>query len=301
MMTQPTPRLSMRFLLPSVVLMIVQNIVSIFLMEVYALIFCAAYPKGAYYTVFIKDLAHAMVSADFLMATSLGFSIVGVAVFLPWFLHTKPKYDPDSPKDSLRFYPPYLIFGLLLLALASQYLSAFAIEVISYARPDWLEIYMDLLETSGLDGANGFSVITILYACILGPISEELCFRGLTFTYARSYMSFLSANLVQALLFGAIHMNPLQSVYTCVLGFLFGAIYEKTRNIYVTTLIHIAFNSSGMLLERYMVMGNTPVTFYLTLFGSLCAAYFAYQMILHAENTRRERLTNQATSDNNIS
>ena len=57
------------------------------------------------------------------------------------------------------------------------------------------------------------SLILVLYSVLIGPVCEELIFRGLTLKYAKRAMPFWVANFLQALLFGVFHMNMIQDVY----------------------------------------------------------------------------------------
>ncbi len=279
---------SLQFLLPTVVILFLQFGVSFFFMELRTLVFMAKYRGNGDYLSFSNELMETLSDVSFLSWSSTAYAIIGAILFFFWYKKIKPA-DEVRPDDSLRGYPVTIIFGILLFAVAGQYVSMYLMDVLSYMFPDWLDYYLEIMESAGLTGENGYALSTVLYAVLAGPVVEEACFRGVTYQYARKSYPFWSANIAQALLFGGLHMNPLQSVYAFAFGLALGMIYEKTRNIYISIFIHIAYNGCGMVLENFIDLGETPVTYYLTLLTSMCAMYFGYVLIARSEDKRAAR------------
>ena len=56
------------------------------------------------------------------------------------------------------------------------------------------------------------------------------------------------ANLIQALLFGIFHMNIVQGIYTCLLGFLLGYMAYRYDSILAPMITHALFNLFGTLI-----------------------------------------------------
>ena len=83
---------------------------------------------------------------------------------------------------------------------------------------------------------------------IVGPIMEELIFRGLVFNELRRNIPVAAAVVLQGILFGAMHMNISQFLYAAPLGILFGCIYVWTGSILSTMLVHMFFNGMGIIL-----------------------------------------------------
>ena len=97
---------------------------------------------------------------------------------------------------------------------------------------------------------NSFFVL-LLGIGILGPIVEEILFRGLVFNELRKNMPVALAVVLQGLAFGAYHMNWTQFLYAAPLGILFGLVYLWTRSIWSTILVHIFFNTTGVVIAQY--------------------------------------------------
>lgn len=95
-----------------------------------------------------------------------------------------------------------------------------------------------------------------LYVVVLGPIGEELMFRGVVLKNFRRIMPFAFANILQAVLFGIYHMNVMQSLYTIVAGLLFGLIAEKGGRMMDSILAHMMFNLLGITGLLYLWADN---------------------------------------------
>lgn len=88
----------------------------------------------------------------------------------------------------------------------------------------------------------------ILYSCILGPIAEELIFRGVLLKRARLFGD-RTAVVYTALMFGLMHGNLVQFLYAAVIGLIFGYAAVKTNGIRYTVLLHIIVNSYSVILS----------------------------------------------------
>lgn len=95
---------------------------------------------------------------------------------------------------------------------------------------------------------SGNIVITALVICILGPILEELLFRGIIYDGIRTRSVNAKALVASALLFGLIHMNFNQFCYAFVMGILFCLINMASGSLITSMIAHILINSSNMWL-----------------------------------------------------
>ena len=162
------------------------------------------YDGGTYEDFFSSYLKTAS-SADFNVAVSLIYAAVGILLMGIWYKKSDALRGVIAKKDMVN--PAALSGGAVLFALGIQLLSNYMIRLLSIAFPSWLAEYEMLTERMGFSEAATLPLV--LYAVILAPICEELAYRGLTFRYGRSMMPFWPANIVQALLFAGMHMNPL--------------------------------------------------------------------------------------------
>lgn len=94
---------------------------------------------------------------------------------------------------------------------------------------------------------NGNIYLLIFSSGILAPIAEELVFRyGMMKNLIKINVPF--GIIFQALLFGLMHGNIVQSSYAFLLGLIFGYIDYKHDNIAYSIILHIAINASSVIV-----------------------------------------------------
>lgn len=85
--------------------------------------------------------------------------------------------------------------------------------------------------------------VTVVLACILGPVAEEFFFRGLLFAVIRRHSSRLVAMLISGSCFAALHTNLIGFLPILVLGCLLADLYERTGSLLSPIAVHIAHNT----------------------------------------------------------
>ena len=98
----------------------------------------------------------------------------------------------------------------------------------------------------------------ILVYGVLGPLAEEVIFRGVTFhriflvcreRYEEKKSFFLAAGL-SSLLFGLYHGNAVQGLYAAIMGFTFCLFLALGRNLAAVAVLHGAVNVMTLILAR---------------------------------------------------
>ena len=94
-----------------------------------------------------------------------------------------------------------------------------------------------------------------LVMAVIGPLAEELAFRGIIYAGLRKSGRLLSAIVLQALLFGLMHLNINQMSYAIVLGIAFGMLDEVTNSLWPGIIGHFMINFGSVvavfLLDRF--------------------------------------------------
>lgn len=102
----------------------------------------------------------------------------------------------------------------------------------------WMAAYnadMSVLTSTGLN--------TFLTMAVLGPLAEELTFRGVIQTRLERAMPPWLALVLQAAIFGLVHGTPIQMVYAFLMGLAFGFLRRCTGSILPGFAAHAAFNA----------------------------------------------------------
>lgn len=213
-------------------------------------------PQNSSFWDMYMGFAEDLMNQGFTSVVSLFYSVSVVIVFGFWYQKKFHALDVGSIPSH---FNPMILLGLLLLVPGLQYVTNYVVSFTSAIHPQWLERYERLMETAGLTDA---SLLLVIYAVIIGPICEELIYRGITLAYAEKEMPFFLANFLQAFLFGVYHLNVIQGVYAFFIGLFFGLIYHRTKSIFPTILLHICFNCWGIFAdEHFMYKADTPFFF----------------------------------------
>lgn len=183
---------------------------------------------------------------EYMMSNAMLVMLVSNLLCLPLFVFLyvrQRKGHPRTTISSLRGSDIGLIFVVSVLAnfVISSFMEAF--NIVQYF-PDY-ELLMQSL-------SGGSLWIQLLSVGLVAPVIEEFLLRGVVFGRLRAYMKLLPALLIQALIFGLLHMNILQGLYAFVIALLFGYIYAKYGRLLLCILAHIAFNMTSIVFAAIM-------------------------------------------------
>lgn len=131
------------------------------------------------------------------------------------------------------------VFLVILVALVSQVL----------LRPDQ-NPQQDLQDL--LRGLSGWAPSLLLFLTVAGlaPLFEELMFRGFLLPVLARRVSLGWALLATALLFGAIHLQPMGLPVLSTLGLVLGLAMGRTGSLRTPILVHACWNGSLFLVMR---------------------------------------------------
>jgi membrane protease YdiL (CAAX protease family) len=160
-----------------------------------------------------------------------------------------------EPLSSLGFnktssLKPYLfavamwIVGLSVLMFWVQALVWFGVDVL--VPPD--------TATQALDRANGSIIATILLVGIIGPMAEEIFFRGFVLPGLVKKFGIIWALVISSVVFGLFHIDPGTIVPTFTLGLALGWVYIKTGSIWPAMFAHGLHNTVAVLIAKYVTI-----------------------------------------------
>lgn len=274
-------------ILPPICVFVLQNLVSVVVAE-FMYVYKGATFSGSDFTEFYEGVVKSLTGKTYSSLTLFFYGLLALFLYGYWYSRKRCQFEQRS--ISLKgFRPVFLIIGVILFVLGAQVVSNFLVSLVSAVFPKALTQYMKMLRASGLDG--DLPPLMIIYTAVLGPISEELAFRGLSLGYFKKSMTFAWANVLQALLFGLIHGNAIQFVYAFVLGLLFGYIAHRTGSILVTIILHICFNSTSFVIETLChnaVSGGAFLAFGMLVL-SMMAVYVGVIFVIASQPMAKEK------------
>ena len=152
-------------------------------------------------------------------AVEIGLTCVVLALSVCWYRRVK---KTSAPRLSFPCILLCVVFGAACGALSR----------LCFGKPANLP-----------SGVPGF-----LLLCFLGPLTEEIVYRGLVYEQLLRFLPESGAILLNSLLFGVAHGTPVQMVSACLAGLLFSLMRKKTGTIAAPILMHIALNAAVFLL-----------------------------------------------------
>ena len=195
---------------------------------------------------------------EYSAAIGLGIIVAGLLMIL--LVHAMKFYNA---KNTFRNnISPTLIVIAIIAAIAGAFAGNIANEQLDLPN---------LMEQEFTDMSK--NIIGILAIAIIGPIAEEVVFRGAVCrSLLKKGVSTGLTVLISAMLFGLIHFNPAQIPFAFVMGLVLGYIYCRTGSLVPTIITHILNNSiSVFIMAKYGEEAN-DMTF-ADMLGSQTAAW----------------------------
>lgn len=173
---------------------------------------------------------------------------------------------------------------VVVIGLSMQVVINYLCDGVLSLLPEVAADYSELVEETGLGDTNLLAVLTTVLGA---PFCEELLVRGIVFEFslrafnpqcrplwkrrcrasaqdgamvpwaAPSTWGIATAIVLQAAIFGFMHMNWVQGCYAGAAGLIFGWVLVTTGKLRYTILLHFAFNAGSYLMGLLWFV-NTP-------------------------------------------
>ncbi len=170
-------------------------------------------------------------------------TLCAAALTIPFFVFMmyrdieKDKIKGIFTKYKMVFIPSYLL--ILPFSIFSMLSANYFVSFLTNFMPEFM--------VSSYEGTDeiiyGTSIVIQIFAAgILGPIVEEMAFRGLIYKRLKHICSYKAAAIISAALFGVFHGNWIQAPYAFIIGLLAVFLYEKYKSIVAPIIFHMTSN-----------------------------------------------------------
>lgn len=260
------------------------------------------------------------IATSILGPTMLVSQLGCLAVFLPWWLHLRPVSFIGERRGAMVTGPRAValrVVAIALLGIGFQLVIGYALSYLLPLVPDLQSEYSEIMN----DGVtNEFSMLSVLILAVGAPVTEELACRGVVFELAlramcpewaarwrdrswRAYTGtpmpkmpplaargFWAANLIQAALFGILHLNIVQGLYAFALGVVLGWIAWRTGGLVYSIGLHLAVNfSSYFVYELSTLLEVGGVAFaVLASISMVVVGIQLFQLVSRSDVTKRQ-------------
>jgi len=152
-----------------------------------------------------------------------------------------------KPDFHLKTYRGILIASVLIIILFSI---VFNMLNTILPLPDLLGNHMNLKNQP----------LFIISAVFIAPVAEEIIFRGIITRDLLNYHSEKGAIVISGLLFGLIHVNPVQVLPATFAGFFLAWLYIRTNNLGICILLHFVNNAMAVWMMNVIPDDALPLS-----------------------------------------
>lgn len=186
---------------------------------------------------------------------SISITIIFLSFYLPLFLLTR--YYVKERKSSLKVMGLYTInFKLFMIGIGLGGL-IFSLATIYelFLQNLGINVQPQIPVPPGLDKeiikniAIRLSPLLIILIGILGPVVEEIYFRGFIYLLLRKYLKISSAMLLSAFIFAVVHLDIVNFPVIFLAGFLLVYFYEKYLSLPLVMIAHGVNNTVAVILS----------------------------------------------------
>lgn len=165
-------------------------------------------------------------------------------IFIPLLYIQYKKYKEMNKLDIFN------ILKIIVVGICIALIYNIIIIIISpYYKISYLPLYVQILATG-----------------IIGPIIEEILFRGIVYNKLKEFNSTKKAMIISTIIFALSHSSYIDIIYTLVIGYIFVTIYEKTNNLKYPLIMHMSANIIIILLSPIIYGQSVGMNFDFLLF-----------------------------------
>lgn len=177
----------------------------------------------------------------------LSAAMVPLGTAFPFFVYLL--IGGKSPGEYLRFEKTGFLTALLCVAagLALCLLANFP----AFAIQDFFSGfgYEPAPDTTAFSQSWPMLALELFSTAVVVPVMEEFAFRGVLFS-ALQKQGTAFAVVASALVFSLVHMDFSNVIFAFISGLVFGFLYARTRNLWITICIH-ALNNGIAVIGSY--------------------------------------------------
>lgn len=191
------------------------------------------------------------INYDFLMIMDMFFSEIVAIFFLLRFVRVHHGVSLRSFGLHVRRFGMFFLFGL---ASYLMFLPAFfLINIVTILVGKMFSIELQPQEIFYMfTQESHFSAyqmgVVVLFVSVIGPLFEEIFFRGFVYRIVKKYCGYIPALLISALFFAYVHHNFMAFLPIFALGIILGVLLERTGSLVSSVVMHALVNSVSLAL-----------------------------------------------------
>ena len=189
---------------------------------------------------FIKTTNYQNRLNNYINSKALLITLITFAVLFPIFYLIYKKYKQKSKFKAKDLYIP-IVFGISISLIYN---------ITFYNLNSIIHI------TNNFDGTSVPLYIQIICTGLIGPILEEIVFRGIVYNKFKEFNPTMRSIILTSVIFGLIHFNLLNSLYAFGVSFMFIYLYEKYKTLKAPIIMHMTLNITTILMLDIIKINN---------------------------------------------
>ena len=177
-----------------------------------------------------------------LIAEMISIIVFGIWYYLGYVKKDKKEGKYESGFDKMKDIKT--IIFLVFLTIGTHFFVCLIGDLVGHlisGSQEWLSQIMGL-------AIGDHDIAGYLTAMLFAPVAEELAFRGVMLKKLRGSFGLIGCALVSSLMFGIMHLNPMQSIYVLPMGMMFAYVAYKYDSVIPAIIAHILNNCLGIIL-----------------------------------------------------
>lgn len=178
---------------------------------------------------------------NYITSNALLILLITIVAFLPLFIYIYKKNKEYNDKLSLNKIVIIMLLGISLSLIYN--ITVFNINNIIHITNSYqistIPVYIQILSSG-----------------IIGPILEELVFRGILYNKLKKFNKPMKSIIITSIIFSLFHFNSIINlIYAFMMSFIFIYVNEKYKTIKSSILLHITANTT-IILFMYILIKN---------------------------------------------
>lgn len=203
----------------------------------------------------VKTLKYQTELNNYLNTKALIITLITFIIFGVVFILKNKSYQKEHSKLNLRI--------IISIALLGIFISLFY-NIFIYSINNSIHI------TDNYYISSVPLVILIITSGIMGPILEELLFRGIVYNKLLTFNDHKKACIITSIMFSIMHYpNIINIIYTFILSFILIYLYDKYKSLKAPIILHIAVNTTINLFLPILLINNIFINYVLQLISLL--------------------------------
>lgn len=196
---------------------------------------------------YIKTVEYQDKLNNYISNKSLIIVLIMLIIFLPIFYKLVKKYKKENTFKSKNIFLP-IVLGITISLIYN--ITLFNLNNIFY--------FTNIFELNSIP-----IIVQIISSGIIGPILEELLFRGIVYNKLKEFNKPMTAIILCSVIFGLIHSNIIDMIYAFGVSFMFIYLYEKYKTLKAPIIMHMSLNITIILMLKLITYNFIVFNLYL--------------------------------------